>query len=69
MRDVLSKALGPINDANAEGESTDRILAHAFFRTRPLQAGSSPIAELADRRGATPGHSRLGPRELRTTKT
>jgi hypothetical protein len=67
MRDVLSKALGPINDAHAEGDVTDRILAHAFFRTRPLQAGSSPIVELADRRGTErPSGLRRPPRTNKT---
>lgn len=38
MRDALSKALGP---ATAIDASVDRILAAAFFRKHPLQAGSS----------------------------
>ncbi len=47
MRDVLSKALGQAND---EGETVDRILAAAFFRKRPLQAGTTPVTDLGTRR-------------------
>jgi hypothetical protein len=35
VREALSKALATPNDA-----SVDRVLANAFYRTRPLQAGS-----------------------------
>lgn len=47
MRDALSNVLG-----HQEVEAgVDRILAAAFFRKRPLQAGSSAhVVLLADRR-------------------
>lgn len=46
MRNALSNVLG----ARDEDRGTDRILAAAFFRKRPLQAGSSPaVIFLADR--------------------
>jgi hypothetical protein len=49
MRDVLSEVL-----ASPSEDSVDRILAAAFFRKRPLQAGcSAHVISLADRpRGA-----------------
>lgn len=57
MRNALSSVLG----ARDEDRGTDRILAAAFFRKRPLQAGTSPhvmtpVTSLADRRprGLTP---------------
>lgn len=49
MRDAFSNVLGGPDD----DRSTDRILAAAFFRKRPLQAGSgpvSPVISLADRK-------------------
>ena len=50
MRDALSNVLG-----HQEVEAgVDRILAAAFFRKRPLQAGSSAhVVLLADRRPST----------------
>jgi hypothetical protein len=49
MRDALSKVL--CHDEEEAG--VDRILAAAFFRKRPLQAGSSAqVVLLADRRSA-----------------
>jgi len=51
MRNALSSVLG----ARDEDCGTDRILAAAFFRKRPLQAGSSPqphVIFLADRQGS-----------------
>lgn len=49
MRDALSNVL--VQDD--EEAVTDRILAAAFFRKRPLQAGSSAqVIHLADRRQA-----------------
>lgn len=47
MSDLLGDVLGGDDDS-----SVDRILATAFFRKRPLQAGSSPhhVVSLADRR-------------------
>ncbi len=48
MKHALSHALAPL--AHDE-RATDRILAASFFRTRPLQAGTSPVVvDLADRR-------------------
>lgn len=55
MRDVLSNVLG----GHDEDSGVDQILAAAFFRKRPLQAGSSAslprssrsdVVVLADRR-------------------
>lgn len=40
MRDVLSNVL--FDDGDSDIDGTNRILAAAFFRKRPLQAGSSP---------------------------
>ena len=37
MRDVLSSVLA---EGDEDGEARDRILAAAFFRKRPLQAGA-----------------------------
>jgi hypothetical protein len=51
MQDVLSAAL-----REEESDADDRVLAAAFFRKRPLQAGSSPMASvvrLADRQRPT----------------
>lgn len=47
----LAKALGGDDDV----ASADRILEAAFFRTRPLQAGTSPaaIVRLDERRSST----------------
>lgn len=49
MQDVLSAAL-----KEEASDADDRVLAAAFFRKRPLQAGSSPmvanIVRLADHR-------------------
>jgi hypothetical protein len=49
VREALFKALEAKTDA-----SVDRILAAAFYRSRPLQAGSRPgeVVRLADRRHA-----------------
>ena len=47
MRDALSNVLGQ----QEEEAGVDRILAAAFFRKRPLQAGTSAhVVLLADRR-------------------
>ena len=47
MRDALSNVLGERDD----DRGTDRILAAAFFRKRPLQAGTTPnVILLADRK-------------------
>ena len=47
MRDALSNVLGERDD----DRGTDRILAAAFFRKRPLQAGTSPnVISLAERK-------------------
>ena len=47
MRDALSNVLGQ----EEEEAGVDRILQAAFFRKRPLQAGSSAhVVLLADRR-------------------
>lgn len=40
MRDALSTVLTDPDDESG----TDRILAAAFFRKRPLQAGSVPVS-------------------------
>jgi len=45
MRDALSNVLGTQDDA-----TVDQVLAAAFFRKRPLQAGSAPIG------GSPPQH-------------
>ena len=46
MREALSKALAAPTDA-----SIDRVLANAFYRTRPLQAGTvANVVRLSDRR-------------------
>ena len=49
MKDALSKVL-EMKDSRDSG--TDRILAASFFRTRPLQLGSSPavVVQLDERR-------------------
>jgi len=45
MREVLEHVLGGDDDVRV-----DRILAAAFFRKRPLQAGVTPnVVHLADR--------------------
>jgi hypothetical protein len=59
MKEALTKALGSrAKDTTADaGESAvDRILAAAFFRTRPLQAGTqATVINLNDRsRPASP---------------
>ncbi len=41
MRDVLSSVLSE-REVDVDVDGTNRILAAAFFRKRPLQAGSSP---------------------------
>jgi hypothetical protein len=49
MKDALTKALAGAGEGN--DDSVDRILAAAFFRPRPLQAGSvATVVSLADRR-------------------
>ena len=49
MRDALSTVL----TEQEEDSGTNRILAAAFFRKRPLQAGSSPnVITLAERRAS-----------------
>lgn len=51
MRDAFSNVLGAPDD----DRGTDRILAAAFFRKRPLQAGSAPVPtviSLADRKAS-----------------
>ena len=59
MRDALSNVLGQ----QEEEAGVDRILQAAFFRKRPLQAGSSAhVVLLADRRPA-----RTTPREMAMT--
>ena len=49
MKDALAKAL-----VQSPGEeSVDRILAASFFRSRPMQAGTTaPVIRLDDRRPA-----------------
>ena len=46
MRDVLSNVLVRVQEDDAEEASTTRILAAAFFRKRPLQAGSSALTNV-----------------------
>jgi len=49
MRDALSNVLGQ----DEEDTGVDRILEAAFFRKRPLQAGTSAcVIHLAERRQA-----------------
>ena len=51
MKDELTKGLfDPKGDTDAD-RGVERILAAAFFRTRPLQAGAAPVVHLDDRRG------------------
>jgi hypothetical protein len=51
MRDALSKVLDEGQCRQGDDAGIDRILAAAFFRKRPLQAGSSAhVILLADRR-------------------
>jgi hypothetical protein len=46
MREALSKALSAPVDASVE-----RVLVNAFYRTRPLQAGTvADVVSLSDRR-------------------
>jgi hypothetical protein len=45
MRDALSNVLLRRPEDDAE-EATNRILAAAFFRKRPLQAGSSALTNV-----------------------
>jgi hypothetical protein len=53
MRDALSNVL--FEDASAE-EPVTRILAAAFFRKRPLQAGSvAHVVPLVDRKSVRGG--------------
>ena len=60
MRDALSNVLGQQD----EEAGVDRILQAAFFRKRPLQAGSSAhVVLLADRRR----QGRATPREMAMT--
>jgi hypothetical protein len=67
MRDALSNVLGERDDDGG----TDRILAAAFFRKRPLQAGTSahviplaerksPRAQLPTTLGIYPNHPNCG---------
>ncbi len=50
MKEALTKALGTSSKDNAIDKTVDRILAAAFFRTRPLQAGSqASVIRLSDR--------------------
>jgi hypothetical protein len=49
MRDALARALDRTGED--DGDNVDRILAAAFFRKRPLQAGSSAhVVRLSERR-------------------
>lgn len=51
MKEALTKALSSGGKDNAVDSSVDRILAAAFFRSRPLQAGTqAPVIRLNDRR-------------------
>lgn len=62
MRDALSNVFGD----QEEEAGVDRILAAAFFRKRPLQAGSSAhVVLLADRRASR--RAATAPRELTMT--
>jgi hypothetical protein len=57
MRDVLSSVLSgrdsnsnsneAESDVDLDVDGTNRILAAAFFRKRPLQAGSSPFSMMS----------------------
>lgn len=61
MRDALDSVLAD-RDGDDDVDGTDRILAAAFFRKRPLQAGVVPISNnlvcLETRRGADRASSR-----------
>lgn len=49
MKEALSNALAGATDGTEA--SVDRVLAAAFFRSRPLQAGSvATVVSLEDRR-------------------
>jgi hypothetical protein len=49
MKEALEKAFDDRTDG-AAASHVDRILEAAFFRKRPLQAGSAPVIDLDDRR-------------------
>ena len=55
MKDALTKALA----GRGEGEDTsvDRIMAASFFRTRPMQAGTTAAVIRLDDRRASGGSS------------
>jgi hypothetical protein len=48
MKDALERAFE--TDELRSERGVDRILEAAFFRKRPLQAGSAPVIDLDDRR-------------------
>lgn len=48
MKEALERAFE--GDRDRSEEKVDRILEAAFFRRRPLQAGSAPVIDLDDRR-------------------
>jgi len=51
MKEALAKALvDRTRGDDADKGAVDRILAAAFFRRRPLQAGSAPVIALEERR-------------------
>jgi hypothetical protein len=55
MKEALTKALRTGAKDTSIDQSVDRILAAAFFRTRPLQAGTqATVISLSDRRPAAP---------------
>ena len=47
MKDQLAKAL---EADDARSERSDRILRAAFFRKRPLQAGTTPVSGIGSAR-------------------
>jgi hypothetical protein len=51
MKHALAKAFESAIDEQRTERGVDRILEAAFFRRRPLQAGSTPVVvDLFDRR-------------------
>jgi hypothetical protein len=59
MRESLAKVLEPDPSEVRVDHGVDRILAAAFFRRRPLQAGSSAhVVLLAERRTPAPSARR-----------
>jgi hypothetical protein len=51
MKEALTKVLA---ETSSDDASVDRILAASFFRTRPMQAGTTaPVVRLEERRATS----------------